>query len=474
MNAKPILSESAAPARSTRWRRSTGESEFPDHILRSEEFAACGGDLFALYEAMEEKDGHLFSVLQTRKNGVLARERHLHPASEGESDRAVADYVGEILDGIPNFSRTLQNILDALGKGFSVQEILWQIREDGRIGIAEIKSRYPGRFLFDEQGRLCLSTLPGNIRAMQFSGHSPQPLPERKFLVCTFGGQYSNIYGKGLLARAFWYYWFKKNNIRFWMYYNDRYGSPTAVAHCSAGVPEDERTRLLEVLESLQSDTGIVLPENVTLEFIESRNGAAAATYRDFADWCNDEVSKIVLGQTLTTTEGRRSGSLALGRIHDQVRSEYVESDAHDLMEVINGQLIPWIVQYNFPPGTPCPRWIIDTSADEDLDREIEIDKRLLGLGVPLSSEYFYERYRRPAPRSFERALRYDDQNLFQYHMKFGVLTVNEVRERLGLPPVAWGAERVRILDDSEQPAEPNSEEPQPNPTEDDPEKQPK
>jgi len=440
MKPKPLMTESAPRP----WGlnvRAAGERDFPRHILLSAEFAASGGDLFALYEEMEEKDGHLFSVLQTRKNGVLARERSILPSGETAAERAVAQTVREIIDAIPNFTQTLQNILDALGKGFSVQEILWEPRADGRIGIAAIKSRYPGRFAFDAQGALCLEE---SGRAAHGLLPSLRALPERKFLVCVFGGQYSNPYGKGLLARAFWFYWFKKNNLRFWSIYNERFGAPTAVARCGAGVPEEERRRMLEVLESLQTDTGVVIPENVTLEFLESRGTAGGATYREFADWCNDEMSKIVLGQTLTASEGRRSGSLALGRVHDEVRNDYIESDAQDLMAVINSQLIPWIVGFNFPPQTPCPRWVIDTAADDDLQREMQIDQALLGLGVGLSPEYFYSRYRRPAPRQGERALRYDDQNLFQYHMRFGVLTVNEVRERLGLPPVPWGHERVQ------------------------------
>lgn len=33
--------------------------------------------------------------------------------------------------------------------------------------------------------------------------------------------------------------------------------------------------------------------------------------------------------------------------------------------------------------------------------------------------------------------------DIYQYHMQFGVLTINEVRERLGLPAVPWGDERT-------------------------------
>jgi hypothetical protein len=62
-------------------------------------------------------------------------------------------------------------------------------------------------------------------------------------------------------------------------------------------------------------------------------------------------------------------------------------------------------------------------------------------MGVALPLRYFYEKYGRPAVVDGERQLRYDDSNLFQYHLQFGVLTVNEVRASLGLPPVAWGDE---------------------------------
>ena len=54
------------------------------------------------------------ALLQTRKNGVLARERKIAPASETKADRAVADFVQDVLGRIPDFAQTLCNILDAL------------------------------------------------------------------------------------------------------------------------------------------------------------------------------------------------------------------------------------------------------------------------------------------------------------------------------------------------------------------------
>ncbi|OPZ15468.1 MAG: hypothetical protein BWZ10_01749 [candidate division BRC1 bacterium ADurb.BinA364] len=355
------------------------------------------------------------------------------------------------LEAIPRFGQVLGAILDAVGKGLSVQEILWTARPGGGIGVAEIKSRYPGRFAFDGQGRLWLLEAPALAGPWsgQFDPSDPacplraRRMPQRKFIVHAFGAENANPYGKGLLARAYWYYWFKKNNLKYWAIHNERFGSPAAVAHYGPGIGEEERVRLLEALEALQSEAGIVVPERVRIELLETRAGDGGQTFSRMADWCNDEMSKIVLGQTLTASEGRRSGSLALGQVHEQVRAEYIEADARDLMETVNSQLIRWIVELNFPPGVPAPRLVIDTSDYDGLEREIEVDRALVALGVPLTEDYFHQRYGRPAPRAGQRALRFDDQNLFQYHLRHGVLTINEARQRLGLSPVAWGEARA-------------------------------
>ena len=203
--------------------------------------------------------------------------------------------------------------------------------------------------------------------------------------------------------------------------------------------------RLYEVIESLQNDTGVTVPDSITVELLEARRSGNASTYRDLADWCNDEISKIVLGATLTSGEGRRSGSNALGEVHERVRSEYVEADARALENVVNSQLVRYMVDFNFGPGIDAPRWTIDTTRDDHLEREIAIDRQLIETGIALPESYFHEKYKRPAPVGQESALRFDDRNLFQYHLRYGVLTVNEARKRLGLPSVSWGERPVQL-----------------------------
>ncbi len=430
--------------------------------------------VYHLFQNMEDKDGHLHAVLQTRKNGVLARERRVVPCDHSAAAVESARLVEELLDAIPGFDQALLALLDALGKGFSVVEILWSPRRDGRLGIGGLAGRPQPLFAFARDGSLRLlslnrsektrvSTLRDTRGAMEGDARTElvpppggshvaqpsRPAPAAKFLVLSFGSPHANPYGKGLCLKCYWYTHFKKHNLKFWAIYNERFGAPAVVGKYAPGTSEDERTKLLEVIEALQSDTGVTLPETMALEFLEARRSGDGRTYRDFADWCNDEISKVVLGATLVASEGRRSGSLALGQVHQRIRSEYVESDAKILMDVVNRQLIPWLVRFNLGPEAPVPRWEIDTQPDEDLRGEAEVDRALVNLGVPVPLSHFYHRYRRPVPRPGEKTLRFDDTNLYQYHLQFGVLTINEVRASLGLPPVPWGDTPPRLPSDA-------------------------
>ena len=450
---QPVLREVAGMANpGCAWASYLGAPLWPAYLPSAEGFSSAGAaGLFDLYDEMESKDGHLFSVLQTRKNGVLSSPRKMEPASVARHDLQVARFVEKALGRIPRFGAALLNMLDAIGKGLSVQEIVWEVRE-GQVWVRELKSRAPGRFCFAPDGALRLS--PWDV-SLESGVPESLPLPGRKFLRFTFGGLYDNPYGRGLCGRAWWYYWFKKNNTKFWVVYNEKFGSPTVVGKYRPGASEEERHRLFEVVESLQNDTGVTVPESVTLELLEARRSGNASTYRELADWCNDEISRLVLGATLTSSEGRRSGSQALGQVHERVRDEYIEADARELEDAVNSQLVRWLVDFNFGPQVEAPRWTLDTTRNDFFESEIALDRNLLNCGVPLPTQYFYDKYKRPAPAPGQEALRYDDQNLFQYHLQHGLLTVNEARARMGMPPVPWGEVRVNASPNVTRPDEP-------------------
>lgn len=420
--------------------------------------------VYELFSEMEEKDGHLHAVLQTRGNGLLGLPMAIQPASESAADGRAADLVRDLVAEFPDWDGFLRTLLDALAKGFAAVELCWDYDRLGRLTVVEWIAHRQESFAFSDEGTLLLLSPPFAPPAAAPRGDanddsrwrapepwtpsrvllpptSHHPAPEGRFVVHRHGAGARHRHGRGLCQHAYWYYWFKKNDLKFWAIYNEKFGAPTAVATVALGTPEDERLRVLEVLRAIQSDTGAVVPESVRLSLLESSR-AGGAVFRDLADFCNDEMSKIVLGATLTSGEGRRAGSLALGAVHDSVRREYLEADARALAATLNTQLVALLTRYNSAEGRP-PRIVFDTAPPADLVRQSEVDRALVNLGVPIPIRYFHERYGRPVPRADEEVLRYDDSNLFGYHLRFGILTVNEVRRRLGLPPVPWGEERA-------------------------------
>lgn len=108
-------------------------SEYPSNGLTPVKLAeifreADAGDVLRqmeLFEEMEEKDPHLFSQLQARKNAVTGLDFEVIPFGDEPLDKEIADFIEEQLNGIESFEDVENDLLDAIGKGFAVSEILW-------------------------------------------------------------------------------------------------------------------------------------------------------------------------------------------------------------------------------------------------------------------------------------------------------------------------------------------------------------
>ncbi|MEN6625220.1 MAG: DUF935 family protein [Candidatus Sumerlaeia bacterium] len=440
----PELKEFAPPAADP-WGGLFGVRRLAEHIVRSEGYSGHANP-YQMFEEMEDKDAHLASLLQTRKLGVLARPRRVDAALGDSRAQEIAAWVDRALQAIPGWNGVLLHLLDALGKGMAVAEIMWGFDREGRLIPREVKPRAAERFSRGAAGEWRLDETPAGAGRV---------LPPRKFIVALFGASDERPYGKGLCEKLYWYWFFKKHNVKFWLHFNERFGAPTVVARHRSGLNDRERDRLLEVIDAIQTDAGVTIPEGITLELLETQRSGGGDTYRALAQWCNDEMARAILGQTLTSSEGARSGSLALGQVHEEVRRDYMRADSWMLMDIVNGQLVRPLVELNFGPDVPAPRWTIDMSAELDLTSEVGVDRQLLQMGVPLPERYFYEKYGRPAPIGGDARLQYDDSNVFQYHLQFGILTVNEVRAKLGLAPVAWGDRPTSPVDTSINPSTP-------------------
>ncbi|HUS95756.1 MAG TPA: DUF935 family protein [Hyphomicrobiaceae bacterium] len=361
---------------------------------------------FTYYRDNEEKDDQIAQCLETRKNGVLSRERQIVPASKDSQDAQVAEFVEEVLAGIPNFGNILNELLDAPPHGVAIAETIWQ-SDGSRIIVENIKPRPPEWFLFNPVTQIQNGPLRLKKNIWDVDGEAIDE-ELHKFIVYTFRARFGNRRGRPLLRRLFWPSWIKRQTLKFWLKYAEK-GPGTIAVRYRAGADNSEQTNALKAAEDIAGKVAVAFPEG--FEIMEPLLKAARSVPSDIfkslvKETCDAAIAKIILGQTLTS-QGSESGrgSQALGTVHQDVRLEIVAADAHDLMTVINDQVIRPLVDFNFGPETAAPKWTIQVNEPENLAERSKVDQTAQQMGMPITEQYMRKTYNYPQPEPEDQVL---------------------------------------------------------------------
>jgi phage gp29-like protein len=331
---------------------------------------------FELAELIEERDLHYAGVLGTRKRSVSQIDVTVEAASDDPLDVQKADMVREWLRRDELADETI-DILDAIGKGDSFTEIMWDT-SSGQWMPARLEWRDPRWFSYDPiDGRTPL------LRGGE-DGNSPDsPLPDYKFIRLTLKAK-SGLPVRGGLARlAVWSWMFKAFTQRDWAIFAQTYGQPVRVGKFHPGATKEDKATLFRAVANIAGDCAAIVPEGMMIEFIESANvGAGSDLYERRADWLDRQVSKAVLGQTGTTD--MKSGGLGDGgnKVHDRVAGDIEKADCKSLAAALNRDLIrPWM-DLEYGPGGRYPRIKIERPKQEDLDPLISAIEKLVPMGL--------------------------------------------------------------------------------------------
>jgi len=351
-----------------------------------------------LFEEIEEKDTRIFSCFQTRKQAVLGLPWDILPADEQDKTAvAQADFVREVIDGINNFTNSQLDLLDAIGKGFAVSEIIWEVK-NGRNVIADLKWRHQKRFTWNDT----LSELHLITDAEPSEGEPLANYPA-KFIVhkCKVRSGYPSR--AGLLRTLCWFYLFKNYSIKDWIRFCEVYGMPLRIGKYDPSSTPSDRAALKTAVQAIGADGAGIISKSTEIEFVSVINSATSSdVYKTFIDLINSEISIVTLGQNLTTEV--KEGSRAAAQVHDKVRQDLLEADCIALDQTITQQLIIPLVMFNFGPQATYPRYKTSYEPPEDLVTAITIDKTLaVDIGVPMAASYFYDKYHIPEPAKDEQ-----------------------------------------------------------------------
>ncbi|MEQ1644563.1 MAG: DUF935 family protein [Pyrinomonadaceae bacterium] len=331
----------------------------------------------AIYWDMEEKDAAIYSAIDTRKNNVLSKTRNIIPASDKRQDKKIAAFVEESLERyFIDFESFLHEALDAPFKGVSIGEKIFAEAAD-RIYIKEVKFKPQHLFSFGETGIAGFSTASmmypqtGPLQLRQGVNITDMPvggeLPEDKFFVFSFRPKYGNRWGDPIDRKAFWQSWIKRASTKEWLRYIEK-GSGVVIARYNDGAAEKEMQDAQSAAAAVQEESAVAIPKKFILEVHEMVRNIGSSHKELVDDFCNSEISRIYLGQTLTSRGSDGGGSRALGEVHERVSDKIGETDCKALMQAVNKHIIKPLVCLNFGPDAECPQWIIEYESKEDLD----------------------------------------------------------------------------------------------------------
>ena len=375
-------------------------SEYPSNGLTPVRLAeifreADTGDVMRqmeLFEEMEEHDPHLFSQLQTRKNAVTGLDFEITAFGDEPRDKEIAEFVEAQLNGIEGMEDIETDLLDAIGKGIAVSEILWGY-DGGRVVVREIKNRHQKRFFWDG--------VDDSFRCRTDETPSGILLPKNKFIIHKYKARSGHPARAGILRVVAWMYLFKNYDIKDWISFAEVYGLPFRLGKYAPGSSDEEKRALMQALIQLGADAAGIIPEGASIEFVTTEKTSSTDLYERLARYCDEQISKAILGQTLTSDSG--GGSYAQSKTHNEVRHDLTVADCKALAATLRRDLIRPLVLFNFGEEKRIPRIRFDCEEDEDLMQTANVVGTLVektGLPVPLS--YLYKKFSIPEPEDGE------------------------------------------------------------------------
>ncbi len=336
-------------------------------------------ELMILAEEMEERDPHYRSVLSTRKLSIVGLDPVVEPASDAARDQELAAAVRRDVVQRPQFAQLIGDALDALGKGYSAVEIVW---DTARVPWrpAAYHYRHPSWFQYDRRT---------GAELRLFDGGEGTALPPYKFIVHQPQLKSGLAVRGGLALAAAYVALIKSVDVAAWAAFMQVFGHPLRVGKFPKNATEQDFAVLKRAVRNMGRDLGVVIPDTMVIDVVDAvKPGSSTEHFRALAEWCDGQLSKLVLGQT-ATTEGT-PGRLGADTAQEDVRLDIKEADADQLETTLNRDLVVPYVTLNWGAQEAYPVVRLPVPRAEDVNSLIENAAKMIDRGLPVKRSEIY------------------------------------------------------------------------------------
>lgn len=294
-----------------------------------------------VFDDVIERDGHTRSLIDGRIEAVAGKQWIIQAGGETPADAEVARQLELAVRRITDVASTWEHQLTANFYGYAATEIDWD-RVDGQtvpVHFANVPHR---RFKFvvgtDEPRLLTDENLIDG-----------EPLQPGKWMFSR--RRHRSIVRAGEMRTVTWWAWLKALSVRDWQIFCSRFGLPFVLGFYSENTPEEERKKLKEAILAFGTNGGAALLDQTKVEVKEpasiAAGGGGASVHPGLVTLCNQEISKIISGATLTSGEGTSVGSYALGKVHQDRSFDLTLGDAERLAGWFQASIGEPFVRFN-------------------------------------------------------------------------------------------------------------------------------
>lgn len=180
----------------------------------------------------------------------------------------------------------------------------------------------------------------------------------------------------------------KKNAMGAWAEFIEKFGSPIRVGKTDSSDLESVNN-MQDMLRNMGVASWGLFKTDDIIELVESNHSDAFQVFNEMIERCNQEISKLILGQTMTTDNG---SSRSQAEVHERILRMVGESDEQFITNILNDQLLPLMNNLGF--GLDNCYIGIEEDDELTLQEKGAFDIELLKTGkFTMTPEYILQKY---------------------------------------------------------------------------------
>lgn len=327
------------------------------------------GPLYDIYRDVEV-DLHLSGCIAQRQGFVLSRSFKLVD-EKGQEDQELLKFFDTEW-----FKQFLIHALSANWWGYTLIQMGQKTATSDGLPAYEFADIVPRKHVIPEWGVILRQIGDERKNGVDYR------LPEYSHTFIEVG----DIFDLGLYLKAATQTIPKKNMLAFWDTFGEIFGMPMRIARTTSRDDKDIN-RLERMLQDSGTKLTAVMGMDTEIQFLETGKADAYNVYDKRIDRANSELSKLVIGQTMTIEDG---SSLSQSETHLKVFQNLVESDCDKLRDLVNTKLLPIMLHDGFPVKGRRFEW--DYSIDYTPEQQLAYEQMLLN-NFDVDTKYFEEKY---------------------------------------------------------------------------------